>query len=346
MMVNNEHRVTIEDVAREANVSITTVSRVINNNYPVSRDTRDRVEQAIDKLNFRPNILARSLIVKRTNIIGIVVPSVTNMFFTMVVEGIERTCRDMGYTVLLSHSEGDSNREMECVRNLLSMQVDGIIIADPVTDNMENGQYKDMIKHNPIVFVNGYNQEMDMNYVLNDEREGTEKALEYLIGLGHRSISLIRGAKSYSYDIKEQVYRRIMAEHKLNANDNMIINIGNGNSVETVDNTSDIVFSILKKDNRPTAFFTCNDLMAVGVLNACSRAGMAVPKDISIIGFDNIIISQLSQPKLTTVDQNMFELGRQAAQMVIDIINNGVKTGNRQILKTELLIRNSCSSPE
>lgn len=345
-MSNIGRRITIEDVAREAKVSITTVSRVINNNYPVRSETRARVEKAILKLDFNPNTLARSLIIKRTNTLGIVVPSVTNMFFTMVVQGIEKECRALGYTVLLSDSDGDGEREIGCVRNLMSRQVDGLIVVDPATENMEQHRYDDIIKHIPIVFINGKNLNSDMNFVLNDERKGTRDALNYLIDLGHKNIAFIRGSKSYSYDIKEQVYRETMAEHGIEEGKLQVVNIGEGNNVETVDNTSNIVYSMLSCHNKPTAFFACNDLMAVGVLNACRKAGVAVPGDLSIIGFDNIIVSELSQPKLTTVDQNMPELGRLAAEMIIENINNEIKTGKCVVLKTNLIIRGSCASPK
>lgn len=345
-MRNNEHHVTIQDVAREAGVSITTVSRVINNNYPVKPETRERVQKTIEKLNFNPNILARSLIIRKTNTIGVVVPSAANMFFMMVVEGIEKSCRRQNITVLLSLSEGDGEREIECVNNLVSRQVDGIIVADPVTDNIEKGCYEDIVKQIPVVFINGYDKQKGVSYILNDEAEGTELALKYLMNLGHNKIAFIRGSKSYSYDIKENVYKKFEEEYKNILKKPVILNIGDGNSVETVDNTSDIVYSLLKSEDCPTAFLACNDLMGVGVLNACSRAKKAVPKDISVIGFDNITISQLSEPKLTTVDQNMNELGGIAAQILIENISGEGRTGIKRILKTNLVIRDSCGSPQ
>ena len=344
--MDGKHRTTIGDVATEAGVSISTVSRVINDNYPVSSKTRVKVEKAIKKLKFNPNMVARSLIAKKTNTVGIVVPGITNMFFTMVVKGIENACRLRNYTILLSDSEGDGHREVECVQNLISRQVDGIVIADPVTENMIRLKYDEIAQHTALVFINGYAADSNMNYVLNDESEGALKALEYLIGLGHKDIRLIRGNRSYSYDIKENVYRDTMAEHKLAIGKQSIINVGDGNSVETVDNASKVVYSILKGSVKPTAFFACNDLMAVGALNGCKKAGVVVPDDISIIGFDGIMISEISEPKLTTVDQNMFELGNRSALMLIDIIENNAANGQKIVLKTQLKLRDSCSPPK
>lgn len=339
-------KVTIEDVANEAGVSISTVSRVLNNNYPVSPETRDKVNKAIKKLNFNPNIVARSLIMKRTQTIGIVVPSLDNMFFTTVVKGVEEICKSCRYTILLTNSESSGDEELKCVRNLISRQVDGIIVIDPQTDNMKLGCFNDIVKELPLVFINGYNHGLNYNFVRNDERGGTVKALEYLVGLGHKRIAFVRGYKSYSYDIKEEVYREIMSAHNLPVNNDFIINIGEGNSVETVDNACRAVSlymeSLYEKNiNMPTAFFACNDLMAIGILNACKKLSIKVPEDVSIIGFDNIMLSQLCEPKLTTVDQNMVELGRRAAEIIINYSERG-SNFNRIILNTKLIKRGSC----
>lgn len=341
-MKNNKLKITIQDVAKEAGVSITTVSRVMNNNYPVSRDTREKVEKAVKKLNFNPSYLARSLIIKKTEVIGIVVPSITNMFFTTVVKGIQQICKSLGYTTLLSDSEGDGQEEMNCVKKLLSRQVDGIIIIDPNTDNMVNDYYQGIAEAIPLVFVNGCNEGLQYNFVLNDQKTGAVQALEFLIELGHRDIAFIRGHQSYSYDIKEEVYREIMKKNCFDVKDNYIINIGEGNNVETADNTMKVIYSMFREEHNITAFFACNDLMAVGALNACKKAGIKVPEEVSIVGFDNIMLSELSEPKLTTVDQNMLELGRKAADMLIDMIEHERSHSKKLVLNTRLVIRGSC----
>lgn len=344
-MKNNRQKATIQDVAGEAGVSITTVSRVINNNYPVSKEARMRVENAIKKLDFNPSFLARGLIMKKTGVIGIVVPGITNMFFTMVVKGIQDICKAKGYTILLSDSEGERHEEIECVTNLVSRQVDAIIIADPLTCNIKNGCYDEIVKKLPVVFINGYNEQVDYNFVMNDESTGAFKAMEYLMGLDHEDIGFVRGCHSYSYDIKEEMYKKVLSSHGISYREGYIVNIGEGNSVETADNTMKVIYPMLLKKHCPTAFFACNDLMAVGVLNACKKAQIRVPEDISIIGFDNIILSELCQPKLTTIDQNMLELGRRAADMAISMIDQNCVDAKRTVLKTNLIIRDSCTSP-
>lgn len=334
-------KVTIEDVAKEAGVSITTVSRVINNNYPVKDETRKRVEEAIAKLNFHPNILARGLINQKTDTVGIIVPSNTNQFFPIVVKGIDSVLRKKGYTIYLCDSDNSEDEEIRYVKSLLSRVVDGIIVIDPQTSNMKNGFYERISKEVPLVCINGYNDGIDCNFILNNEETGAVEAMEYLISLGHRKIAFVRGEKSYSYDLKERVYNEVLDKHGYGEY-KKIINVGYGNKYNTVDATMEAIQQVLNNYNPPTAFFACNDIMALGVLNACKRSGLNIPEDISVVGFDNIIASNLTEPKITTVDQNMYALGESAAQMLLKHINKNTNKSERIVLNTKLIIRDSC----
>jgi len=338
-------KVNIRDVAREANVSMSTVSRVINKNYPVKEETRIRVEKAVEKLNFSPNTLARSLICQNTKTIGILVPSINNFFFPTVIKAIEYELRINGYSIYLCDTDGNAEEEIKYIKSLMGRQVDGIIVIDPKTENMKNGFYETVGKDIPLVSINGYNNNINCNFVLNDEASGARQAMEYLFELGHKNIIFVRGKESYSYDIKEDVYKKIMEENKLTAQ-MKIVDIGEGNSYETVDGTMNIISKKLEelKIKVPIAVFACNDLMALGVLNACKIMNFDVPKDVSIIGFDNICISSMVEPKITTVDQNMYLLGENASKMLLDLIENNNQKVSRIKLKTQLIIRNSCST--
>lgn len=335
--------ISIKDVAIEANVSISTVSRVLNNNYPVKAETRKRVEEAIKKLNFNPNILARSLVHQNTKTIGVIAPSINNLFFPTVIKGIEHILRTNEYSIYLCDTDEKADEEVKYIKSLLGRKVDGIISIDPNTENIKNGFYENISKDIPLVCINGYSKGINCNFVLNDEVSGAEQAITYLIDLGHKNIIFVRGEKSYSYDLKEDVYKKVLKENKL-LKSKKIINIGEGNSNETVENTMNIIYKklIANKSKSPIAFFTCNDLIALGVMNACKKAGSDVPNDVSIIGFDNILISSLVEPKLTTVDQNMYSLGENAANMILDIIKTEDKKSRKIILNTKLIIRNSC----
>lgn len=335
-------KVTIQDVAKEAGVSITTVSRVINNNYPVSEKTRKKVEEVIRKLDFKPNILARGLIHQKTNTVGVIVPSITNLFFPTVVKAIENILRKDGYSIYLCNTDNIDEEEIRYVNSLLSRQVDGIIVIDPQTSNMKNGFYEKLQKDIPLVCINGYNRGISCNFVLNDEETGAVEAVEYIIKLGHKHIALVRGENSYSYDLKENAYKDVMEKYGYKDNE-QVINIGPGNNDETMDITMNKIKNVLENLNHPTAFFACNDLMALGIVNACKRVGLDVPTDISVVGFDNTVISTLVEPKLTTVDQNMYALGENAANMLLKNIGNKNDNTQKIVLNTKLIIRDTCS---
>ncbi len=330
-------KVTINEVAKAANVSVATVSRVINGNYPVKDSTKKIVLQAIDDLNFVPNMQARELTQRKSTIIGVVVPSLTNMFFPAVVYGIETKLKANSLSIILMTTSNNKNEEKKCINNLLSRNVSGIIVIDPSTSNIKNKFFHEVAKKIPLVFVNGYTSVPNISSVSNDEAMGCEIALRYLIKNDHKNILFLRGENSYSYDVKEQIYRKIMTEIN-NLNDNFIINIGQGNTIETVDNTSKIIGTILPNLNA-TAIFACNDLMAVGVINSCKKLKLDIPKDLSVIGYDNISLSNLVEPKLTTVDQHMELLGQKAADLVLDKISCNNQYGVKVILDNTLIER-------
>ena len=339
-------KITISDVAREAEVSIATVSRVLNGNYPVKESTREKVQKVIDRLQFEPNVLARGLINQRSNTIGVIVPSITNLFFPTVVKAIERKLRHQGYSIYLCDTDGDPEKEISYVKSLASRQVDGMIVIDPTIDNMKNGYFEEQSKKIPLVFINGYSKGIECNFVLNDEETGATQAMRHLFSLGHENIAFMRGKDSYSYDLKQDIYTHMMGERGLDQGIH-IINVGEGNTEHTVDQAMVETEMLFTKSPEVTAIFACNDIMALGVINACKRVGKQVPEQVSVVGFDNIALSALIEPKLTTVDQNMYGLGTHAADMLIEVINQTITKQKNQgtrkvILNTTLIERESC----
>jgi LacI family transcriptional regulator len=332
-------KITIVDVAKKANVSVATVSRVTNGNYPVKAETKKRVLEVINELQYIPNMQARELTQKKTSTIGVVVPSINNMFFPEVIKGIESNLKLNSLSLILACSNNDKEEEKSCVNNLLSRNVSGIIIIDPNTDNIKSEFYQNISKQTPFVFVNGHSISTNISSVVNDEAMGASMAINYLLENNHKDILFIRGKDSYSYDVKEKVYIETMKNLNCFNPDN-IINIGNGNSGETVDNTINKFLDILNKCSA-TAVFACNDLMAVGVLNACKKLNLDVPKDLSIIGYDNIDLSKFVEPKLTTIDQNMFLLGTNAATLLLEKIEYDNSYSKRIILINSLIERDT-----
>lgn len=333
--------VTIYDVAKKAGVSIATVSRVVNNNYPVKKETREKIEKVIKELNYKPNEIARSLILKTTSNIGIVVPGITNPFFPTIGEEIHRTLKKEGFIISLCSTEGDPKIEVELIENLISRNMDGIIAIDPSVENLKSGYFEEINKVIPTIVINGNANMSKCNFVSYDERVGTMEAFEYLLKLGHEKIIFVRGDRSLSYDLKEKMYKQVIKGNDLSYE--KVISVGMGNSLDVVKRTEDIFYDFLKSDDVGTAVFACNDLMAVGILNACNKKGIDVPKDMSIIGFDNTLFSRISHPKLTTVDLKIEEIGKAAALELMDIINEESYITKKIVFDTGLVTRESCA---
>ncbi len=339
-------KATIIDVAKLAGVSITTVSRVVNNNYPVKYSTRIKVNKAIEVLDFSPNSLARGLIQKKTYTIGVIVPSITNLFFPEVVKGIERYLRQDDYTIFLCETGENAVDEKLRVKRMIERQVDGLIIIGPTPSNIENGFFESIADEIPLILVNGYNKGVKCHFVLTDEETGTMEALYYLYELGHRNIAFLRGGQSYSYDLKQEVFTDFMANKGIEYPENNIIKIERGNSLDAVDLSREAVRNRLTKPRPPTAIFCCNDWMATGAINAAKHIGIKVPDQFSVVGFDNIVVSQLSEPKLTTVNQKMNELGVISARLLLEVIEEKGENGGtfkRVTSEVELIKRESCS---
>jgi LacI family transcriptional regulator len=331
-------RTTIQDVAKIAGVSITTVSRVINKNYPVKESTRIRVESAVEELKFKPNLLARSLIQNSTKTVGILTPSLENLFFSEVVKGIDSIMKAKGYITFLCHTEGEPANEIEMIHSLIDRQVDGIVMIDPRKENVVSGLIEEFNTKVPMILINGHSQGIKCNYVLNDAQAGVIEALKYFESEGRKRIAFLRGKESYSYDIKEEVYKSFVDQYNI---PEQIIRIKDGNDVNTVEQAKEAIHQILISDNRPDAILACNDWMAVGALNAAKSLKLKIPEDLSIVGFDNTIISQITDPKLSTVDQQMTKLGQLAANRIYTMMTENDVENQKITLETKLVIRES-----
>ncbi len=320
-------KATINEVAKMAGVSIATVSRAINGNYPVKSETKKKIFEAIKELDFKPNELAVSMITKKTNTIGVVVPSITNAFFNTLIKGISHVTEKNGYTLLVCTSD---NNEMELVEKLVNRQVDGIIIAD---SNIEEKKdfYKKIHKDTKIIFINGYDE--DFNYVSVDQIEGTKKALHYLLDKGHKEILFIRGSEnSYSYNLKEKIFKEL-------CNTSNILVVDSGNKDEAIINVKKAVKNFFSMEKKCSAIFACNDLMAIGAIKGLQELLITIPKEVAVMGFDNIFLCDLISPTISTVDQNIFELGKICAENLLKLIEKNDKVNI--LLGSELVIRES-----
>jgi LacI family transcriptional regulator len=330
-------KATIIDVAKAAGVSVATVSRVVNGNYPVKEETKERVRKYIQELQYMPNIQARELNLQRSSLIGVVVPSLYNMFFAEVINGIEANLRQDSYSLVLTCARNDSRQEAQCVNELISRNASGIIVISPNTKDIGKRFYERIAHDMPLVFINSYAKLAGISYISNDEAAGTRTALQCLLDYGHRHILFVRGRHSDSYRIKEEAYRAFMKERGL-FQENAIVDIGEGNNMTTVDNTAIRLVKCMPQSDA-TAVFCCNDLMGIGAVNACKRLGRKVPEEMSVIGFDNISLSHSMEPKLTTMAQNMFVLGSNAAKLLVEKIKTG--TAKNVVMENKLIERDT-----
>ena len=331
---------TIVDVAKKAQVSVATVSRVVNGNYPVKDSTRRKVLSAIDELKYVPNIQARELNTRRSSIIGVIVPSLFNTFFAEVINGIESFATMSGYSLILTYTKDDPFCEKKCMNELLMRNVSGIINVSPNTEQVESDFFDQLAERIPLVFINAYIKRPSISYVYNDERIGAKIALEYLISLGHRNILFVRGQRSDSYEFKQDVYTSLMKKAGLFTPDD-ILTISGGNSLDTVELTVNKLLDVLPRRKDVTAVMCCNDLMGIGTVNACRRMGISVPGDISVMGFDNVSMSHFMEPKLTTMDQNMMTLGWTAASLLMEKIASDNRTSRQVVLQNTLVLRDT-----
>ncbi|MFC4810612.1 LacI family DNA-binding transcriptional regulator [Paenibacillus sp. GCM10023250] len=345
--------VTVYDIAKEANVSVATVSRVLNNTAPVKASTRQRIQSLIDKYQFQPNALARSLIKKATGMIGIILPDITNPFFPEVLAGLEQEARKAGYTFFLCDT-GSSNqdikdqyrRESQYLGILTEKQVDGIIMIGGRIDLLHCGkemakEVAEINKRVPIVLINGNLPGAAFHRVVVDEIAGVERATEHLIGLGHRDIAFIGGYPQMSNTARRlEGFRTAMERAGLPVREEWISH--GGFSVNRGKEMMDRLLGL--EGRRPTAVVCANDLVGIGAIKAAVKAGLEVPRDVSITGVDDVPMAANLIPELTTLSLRCVELGRTAARVLHKLISKSDSVELLTTLQPELIVRESTAS--
>jgi LacI family transcriptional regulator len=326
---------TIREVAETAGVSYATVSHVINNTRLVSQETRERVLAAMDALNYRPNALARSLRQGKTNTIGLVLPDSANPFFAEISSSIEDETFKKGYSVFLCNTELDTQRELFYVDVLSKKQVDGIIFvaAGDKADSLDFLLERRM----PVVMVDRDIPNVEADVVLTDHQLGGYLATRHLIELGHTRIACIAGPSSITPGAERMIgYRRALEEAGISYDEKLVIP-GDYHPQSGLE----ITHFILEMDPRPSAIFALNDLMALGALRAAAEAGYSVPKDLAIVGYDDLELSHFTNPPLTTIAQPKKEIGVQAVNLLVDRMSQKNRPPSRVVLPPELIVRRS-----
>jgi LacI family transcriptional regulator len=328
---------TIEDVAKLADVSTATVSRVINKKGGVRKKTEDKILNAIDELKYYPNAVARSMVRKETKTIGIIIPDIKNPFFPLVVAGIEQKAQEKGYFTILSNTNESPIAEEEIIKVFMERGLDGLII----TTSDENGLHlKPLIDQNiPLVAVDRSINNFEIDTVLVGNIDGSYQATRHLILHGHENIAIVCGPQSTTPGYERyEGYKRALKEYNLTVKDEYV---EEGNFKE--ESGYEIVKKLYSLKERPTAIFSSNNLMTIGCLKAMQDLGWKLGEEVSLIGFDDVDVATFIKPKLTVVSRPMQKLGEHAFNLLYERMNSTEEVSKKtHILSPELVIRESC----
>lgn len=334
--------VTIREVAKAAGASVSTISAALNNSDYVSADMRRRIEAAIKTLKYCPNDLARGLRLQKTHSIAIVVPDLSNNFYIELVRGVKDYSASASYTVLI----GDSRENWEEERNYLDSfhrrRVDGIVRVPAM--NASGGKARAVLGNLPVVYADRHPREQDTHVgrVGVDNTQAAKSATSYLLSLGHRNIGIITGdALSGTSRDRLQGFMSAIRSAKIPL-DRSMIHAGHND----MESGHFHAMQLLTRGQRPTAIFCTNNMMALGALAAVQEIGLACPEEISLLGFDDFYWATLLRPSLTVVRQPAREIGMIAARILIDHIEGRASVPTPALLKTQLIVRDSCCPPK
>ena len=335
----NRGRVNIRRVAHEAGVSAQTVSRVLNNRPDVAAETRQRVQEVIAQLGYRPSALARGLSSQRTRTLGLITADFSDYFFTQVIAGAEAEARQYGYRFMLGSTERNPEDEPEYIRLLTEHHVDGILFARPSTEP-DNRYLVNLLRDGVPVVTTAYHIPGEALTVIDvDNVDGGRQATRCLLEHGHRQIAMITGPGSW-----KSVHDRTEGYVKAIESAGMSFDAGLVAAADwSFRSGYQAAQELLARGKSFSALFAHNDQMAIGALRALREAGRRVPEDIAVVGYDDIPMAEYCEPPLTTIRQPMREVGAVATRLLIQAVEKPGAPQGEILLKTELIIRDSCA---
>ncbi len=328
--------VTLKDVAKVAGVSYATVSRAISGSPEISEDTRRRILKLCKEMGYTPNAVARSMVKRRTDILGLIVPSLNNPFMSELTGHLEIYARTRGYNLMVCNSSYDHDLEKEVFSLLVSRQVDGIIMIPVGHESYES--LSTLTNQVPTVFISENMQNYPENYVSVDNTRGMQIATEYLYSLGHRQI-LYFGARPDSKTHQLRLEGYLSTCERLGLTPHVLRSSYSRSSREVGYLMAGEYFS---HPNKETAILCAADMLAIGVMQAAFEAGVRIPKDISLMGFDNISFSALPQIDLTTINQPTQQMAISGVDMLLERIKDPEAERTKLILPPSLIVRKSC----
>jgi len=335
--------ITLKMIAHKAGVSAMHVSRALNNKPGVKKDLREKILKIARQQHYQPHIIARSLVLQKTHTIGLIIPCVTHSFFPEITRSVEDVAHSRGYNVLLCHSDDNAQREEEEIRLLLSRKVDGLAIV-PATDKINLTVYEQLMKKRvPFCFIDRFYKRLKTSCVITDDKKGAEEAVSYLLSLGHRYIGHIAGPLYLSTAWERyKGYSNALLKNGIKTKTELI----RGKKSYEEDGGYQAMKEFLEMKRIPSAIFAANDLLAIGAMKAIKEEGLKIPRDISLVGFADIRMASLLAVPLTTVRQPAREMGRLAAELLIDEIEKKRKQLTQIRLPVRLIIRDSTAPPK
>jgi LacI family transcriptional regulator len=334
--------VTIKDIARALGISTSTVSRALRDSYEISPETKQLVLDCAEKLNYRPNPIALSLKERRSRSIGVVVCEIANNFFSQVINGIESIAYDRGYNVIISQSRESYDREVIDLQYLASRSVDGLLISLSTETNDLSHLKSLHAKGFPIVLFDRITEEINTHKVIVDNFRGAYDATEHLIRNGHKRIAALTNSEFLSITHERVAgYKEALVANGQKVNEEYIKHCFYGGMI--FEEIEDAVNKLFTQRNKPDAIFATSDKLTTGCLKTLKRRGLKVPDDVSVVGFSNTDIAELIDPPLTVVRQPAFEMGKDATELLLQLIESKrpIKDFEKRILTPELQIRES-----
>lgn len=328
---------TLKDVAALANVHPSTVSRVLRNveNLKISEDTKERIFKAIKELNYQPDQTARSLRLKKSFTIGLIIPNVASPYFIGIARSLDAECTKEGYTLIISDTNENQEKEIKAVYDLYSRGVDGLVIA-PVQDSDEH--IKDLIdKKFPFVLIDRYFEKYDTNAVICNDKESAYKAVKHLIDLGHKRIGFISGRPNL-YPVVERLegYKNVLEENNLEFNQDLIFS-----SSPTLDDAYEASIKLMELPVPPTAILITGTIITFGVLKAIIEKKKTVPKDLSIIAFTDTILASYFMSPVSTISHKVGEIGVKTFEILFEHMKSDDLPYSKVVINTNFVDRNS-----
>ncbi len=336
------NKITIYDIAKEANVSISTVSRVLTGSAPVGQETSKKVRQVLQKYNFQPNMAARNLTKHPSKMIGVVLTDITHPFYSTIFASLQQSALQENYSLLLYNAMNNVALESRGLEYLKQHQVDGLIFLGGRINHVTLApkyvrELKEFSENIPTLFMNGDIPSLHCHQVYTDEADGVTQLVEYLLGLGHHKIAFLGGSDDITVTgVRDGAYRKALVQAGIAIREEWIIRSdfsisGGMSAMEQLDALPE----------RPTAIVAINDLVALGIRKYCGTHHIRIPEQLSLVGFDDVYLAEVISPELTTVSHNYELLGATAIETILKSINK--QTTNEKIkIKMSLVVRDSC----